>query len=698
MKKLFATIAVLLLALVGCCFAAPSFEEVRAAWSASDAVLFDRHGEPVEELRIDLRGRRLEWTNLMDISPALVKAVIRSEDKRFYAHQGADWTALFSALIGRLSGKARGGASTISMQLASLLDDRLMPKKRQRSIGQKWDQIRAARELEQSWTKNEILEAYVNLVSFRGELVGIAAASRGIFDKAPAGLDTTEAAILAALIRSPNASPEKVGERASALAAALGGTRLQEDIKGFAVERLSRPYAVRRRIDLAPQAARILFAGGKHRVSSTLDASLQRFAIDALRNMVIDLTGRNAQDGAVLVVDNKTGEVLVYVANAGEQSSASFVDGIRARRQAGSTLKPFLYGQAIERRIITAASLIEDAPLDLPTGRGVYRPQNYDREFRGSVTARDALASSMNIPAVKTLGLVGNDAFVRTLRTFGFGNLREPEYYGPSLALGSADISLWELVNAYRTLANNGVRSDLRLAPHEKRSPSRRALSREAAFIISDILSDREARSETFSLENPLATRFWSAVKTGTSKDMRDNWCVGYSRRYTVGVWVGNFSGASMWNVSGISGAAPLWLEVMNRLQRNVPSMPPAAPPGVVRQKVVIADGKSTKERQEWFLAGTERETVETAAAENKPKIVYPAPDTVIAIDPDIPAEQQRVVLEAAPDTGPIRLTLDGQELDRGPRVAWQPVAGLHRLVLLDGNGRPVDQITFEVR
>ena len=164
-------------------------------------------------------------------------------------------------------------------------------------------------------------------------------------------------------------------------------------------------------------------------------------------------------------MDNKTGDVLAYVGNVGNNSSAVYVDGIQARRQAGSTLKPFLYGLAVEKKIITAASLIEDTPLDVPTERGVYRPENYDKEFRGFVPARIALASSLNIPAVRTVNLVGVTAFAAKLREFGFSSLKDPEYYGPSLALGTADITLWELVNAYRTLANNGSWSKLRMSP-----------------------------------------------------------------------------------------------------------------------------------------------------------------------------------------------------------------------------------------
>jgi penicillin-binding protein 1C len=410
------------------------------------------------------------------------------------------------------------------------------------------------------------------------------------------------------------------------------------------------------------------------------------------------LSKQNVRDGAVLVVDNRSGDVLAYVGNSGSISSAPFVDGIQARRQAGSTLKPFLYGLAIESKILTASSIIEDSPLDLPTERGVYRPENYDKEFHGRVPVRTALASSLNIPAVKTLGLVGNGAFVQKLQAFGFSGLAEPEQYGFSLALGSADITLWDLVNANRTLANAGAWSRLRLSSAERTGHGRQVLSREAAFIISSILSDREARSTTFSLENPLSTRYWAAVKTGTSKDMRDNWCVGYSDRYTVGVWVGNFSGSAMWNVSGVTGAAPVWLEIMNVLHHDMPSRAPSAPAGVVLQQVITARTDGTDKEQEWFIRGTEQSTVRSRVSSLLPKIVYPSPDAVIAVDPDIPEDRNKVFFEASSAVPGSRLVLDNAVIGQAPVVSWSPVRGMHRLALLGPDGVVADQIAFEVR
>lgn len=680
--------------------AAPAYDQVRKSYSASDAVLLDRHGEVIHEMRIDLNGRKLEWTALTDLSPALVKAVLGSEDKRFREHHGVDWTAIAWAAIHNLWSGHKRGASTITMQLASLLDDGLRSGRGKRSFRLKWKQMRAAREIEKTWTKDQILEAYLNLVSFRGELQGISSASRGIFDKMPNGLDEAESAILAALIRSPNASWETVGRRAVSLSKRLGNSVNPEDIQKLALDRLSRPPLVRKRADLAPHVALTLLGNEATRVVSTLDARLQRFSIETLQQALGALARQNVHDGAVLVADNKTGDVLAYVGNAGSISSARYVDGVQARRQAGSTLKPFLYGLAIERKILTAASLIEDSPLDIPTGRGVYRPENYDREYRGMVTARTALASSLNIPAVKTLHLTGGERFVKKLRAFGFADLAAPEHYGPSLALGTADISLWELMNAYRTLANGGIRSRLRLSFSERSGAhaNKRALSRAAAYIISDILSDREARSATFSLESPLATRYWTAVKTGTSKDMRDNWCVGYSERYTAGVWIGNFSGAPMWDVSGMSGAAPVWLAVMNYLHTDVSSKAPIRPGGVRVHTVVFQHRGKQYAKKELFLAGTEQDVIRHRSAEGTPRIVYPAAGTIIAVDPDIPHDLQKIFFESSSADPALRIVLNEMVLGSAPAVSWMPVRGKHRLSLTDTDGAVVDQITFEVK
>jgi penicillin-binding protein 1C len=223
-------------------------------------------------------------------------------------------------------------------------------------------------------------------------------------------------------------------------------------------------------------------------------------------------------------------------------------------------------------------------------------------------------------------------------------------------------------------------------------------LDARATFIVADILSDRAARSTTFGLAGELATGFWSAVKTGTSKDMRDNWCVGFSDRYTVGVWVGNFDGRSMWDVSGVSGAAPVWRDVMDYLHRDRPGKQPVAPPGVVRQTVRFAPAVEP-ERSEWFVRGTETSLVEMLAPGRRaPRIAYPAADSIIALDPDIPAPLQRVSFRAYGGAG-LHWELDGAGAGPADQAAtWAPLAGAHELKLVGEDGRAVAAARFEVR
>ena len=696
-------------AMMFCWPVVPSFDAMRARWRPSDAQLLDRHGEPIHELRVDAHGRRLAWTPLTAISPALQAAVIASEDRRFMRHHGVDFAAIAGAAAGRLAGRRSRGASTLTMQLAAMLDRRIARAgTRQRTLGQKLRQMLAALALERRWSKPQILEAYLNLVTYRGEIEGVSAASRVMFDKAPAGIDAAEATVLAALIKAPNARAAALKRRAEALRIAMGHRSSNAQASSAQVSSaqilsaIDRALAARprdfTRVTLAPRVAEQLLRDGRLTAQSTLDRGLQTFARDALRRHVTEVHDRNVDDGAVVVVENSTAEVWAYVGGTGALSSAPYVDGVRAMRQPGSALKPFLYALALERRLLTPASLLEDTPLELPEQRGLYRPLDYDREFRGLVSMRVALASSLNVPAVRTIEMVGVEAFTGQLRALGFeGIVEQGDYYGAALALGSADVRLWDLVNAYRTLANGGRYSAMRLMNDGAPEPSRQIYSPATAFLISDILADRASRATTFGLENSLATRFWSAVKTGTSKDMRDNWCVGYSSRFTVGVWVGNFSGASMHDVTGITGAAPVWLDVMNYLDQRFGGGAIKRPAGVTEQRVEFP-GAVEPERQELFLAGTEPNR-QAAHLDDTPRILSPAPDTVIAFDPDIPAGSQRVAFVASAGSSGSRWMLDHKTLGPAEGVMlWTPSPGVHTLALDDSSGHPLDTATFKVR
>ena len=266
--------------------------------------------------------------------------------------------------------------------------------------------------------------------------------------------------------------------------------------------------------------------------------------------------------------------------------------------------------------------------------------------------------------------MVTPGAFHKQLRRLGLPLMESGNYYGYSLALGSAEVSLHSLTNAYRTLANGGRWSSTTLFARGKRA-SPAVLDPGAAFIVGDILSDSLARARTFGSDSVLGTRFCSAVKTGTSKDMRDNWAVGWSQRYTVGVWVGNASGAPMWDVSGTSGAAPIWSSVMQFLHSRVPSAAPKPPTGVVPA------------------------TVDFAAA-LQARIVAPANRTIIALDPDIPPSRQRLSLQAS--AANLRWRVDGKPLATGNSAQWQPWPGGHTIQITDSQGHVLDEVRLEVR
>jgi penicillin-binding protein 1C len=683
----------------GAAAAQPSYQEVRAAYRPSDAILLDRHGEILHELRTDLSVRRLGWVRLEEVSPALREAVVRAEDKRFFEHKGVDWKALAAAgLRGIVSGNWRG-ASTISMQLAAHLEREPQPGPGRRSLLQKWRQMQAARCLESVWDKAQILEAYLNFVFFRREYQGVEAACRALFAKAPHGMNAVESLVLAALIRSPNAAGDQVADRAARLQKALGWPGREEDVRQTVLQSLMRTNRILPQADLAPHVARRLIAGrgGQPVAESTLEAGIQRFGRDRLVHHLEVLKPRHVGEGALLVIGNRSGEVLAYVNHTQDPARSRYVDGVRARRQAGSALKPFLYALAFDRRLLTPASVLDDTPLEISVPNGIYHPRNYQGGYQGAVTVRSALASSMNIPAVRTAEMTGVEEFLRVLRDLGFSGLVEDgDFYGPALALGTADVSLWELVAAYRTLANGGLASDLRLSfPEAEATDSRRIFSREAAFLVSDILADREARSLTFGLENPLSTRFRAAVKTGTSKDMRDNWCVGYSRHYTVGVWVGNFSGEPMQDVSGVTGAAPLWLEIMNFLHDEDAGPIVAPPDGLVRRPV----GSGISSSMEWFIAGTEPVPAPAAAEAAGAWIAYPPSGAVFALDPDMPSGRQRIVFGLHGRSEHLQWVLNGRVLGcAAAPVSWVPVAGRYVLVLRDASGATLDSVRFQVR
>ncbi len=673
----------------------PDFPALRQQFAPSEAWLYDRDGRLLDAVRVDFAMRRLGWVPRDAISPALVDTLVAAEDRRFGWHGGVDWLALAAALRDRLTGHSPRGASTLTMQLAGFVWPEIGRPGR-RSMWDKLRQMRAAWAIEDRWSKRQIIEAYLNLAPFRGETQGVGAAAAALYAKPPAALDRREAAVMVTLLRNPAASPAELARRACRLLPAADCAVLP------ALTHNAMDDAGLRALDpaLAPHLAAHMLTAPGMRVTTTLDARVQDVAITALRHQLQGLGPRRARDGAVVVVDNATGRVLAYVGGVGLGSTAAQVDGAAAPRQAGSTLKPQLYAQLIERKWLTAASILDDSPVQLDTASGLYVPQNYDNAFMGPVSVRRALANSLNVPAVRALLLDGVQDFRDRLADVGYAGLdQDGGYYGFSLALGSAEVTLLDQANAYRTLANLGRWSPLRLRMDDPPGVSRQVIDPRAAWIVGDILADAGARAATFGVDSALRLPFWAAAKTGTSKAMRDNWCIGYSDRYTVAVWVGNLEGDPMRAVSGTSGAAPVWRDVMLALHRDRAGQQPPRPAGIGMAPVQFQTGGEGR-RTEWFIAGTAQSVIAAVAPfARRPHLTNPAPGAVYAWDPDIPGSHQAIGVVMAGDPAGLRLALDGQDLGPAASGVQVPlIPGAHILTLIDPGGRALDRVRFTVR
>ncbi len=673
----------------------PEYDDVRAGWKPSEAWLYDRNGRLLDSERVDYQQRRLEWVTLDKISPALISAVIRAEDKRFYRHGGTDWLALGNAVKTRVTGGRGRGASTITMQAAAFLAPDLA-KPGARTWLAKIAQMRTAWTLENHWQKDQILEAYLNLAPFKGEAQGIGAATLALFGKKPDTLNAREALLIAALLPDPSAAADIVAKRACQ----LGKTDDCSAMNMAALNMLSLHRQVALDPGLAPHLAVKLLTKSGAKVHSTVDRNTQIIAETALKRQLKGLSAKRVRDGAVVVLDNDSGDVLAYVGGVALGSTAASVDGAGAYRQAGSTLKPFLYAQAVEHKWLTAASILDDSPVQLDTASGLYIPKNYDRSFKGPVSVRSALAGSLNVPAVRTMLLGGVQPFRDLLWDLGYqGITQDGDYYGFSLALGSAEVTLLEQANAFRSLANGGKWSATRLLKSDAASPAKLVISPQAAWIISDILSDASARASTFGIDSALRLPFWAAVKTGTSKALRDNWCVGYSDRFTVAVWVGNLEGDSMKSVSGTSGAAPIWRDIMIALHDGAPGKAPLRPAGVQQENIRFAANVEPP-RQEYFITGTAQSNQALAPdTARRTRIANPVSGSVYAIDPDIPMERQRLGVRVTGSAAGYYLILDRKPIGPAgdnPQILAGP--GKHILVLADASGRVADQVRFTVR
>ncbi|MGI8435594.1 MAG: penicillin-binding protein 1C [Chthoniobacterales bacterium] len=557
--------------------------------------LLDRNGLPLREARVEERFSR--ELPLAEIPPRVIHAFLAAEDKRFFQHHGIDGLATARALTNGLRhGRMSSGASTITQQLIKISE------RRPRTLLTKLSETVQALQLEQTWSKEEILAAYLNRVDFGNLNIGLAAAADYYFGKPVNDLSSAEAALLAGLPRNPRRlNPHIAFEKAQTRERVVLQRMRDDGWLDPAAYELARAEPLRlralRRRFRAPHFSELVLqdlpATNAAEVKTTLDLRLNEQVESIVRERLTQLRDHNVHDAAAVVIDNASGDVIALVGSADYFAPGTGqVNGTMAKRSAGSTLKPFNYLLALERGA-TPATMVADVPTSFPAADGFYRPENYNRRCYGPVSYRTALASSLNIPAVKVLLTAGGPgAMAERLRTCGLTTLDRPaEIYGLGLTLGNCEARLLELTNAYASLARLGQFRPWRVladAPTFSRSYSKPEL----VWQIADILSDNSARTLSFGINSALRFDYPVACKTGTSTDFRDNWTIGFTPEFSVGVWVGNFDGAPMHEVSGVTGAGPILHAIFDHLHATRGTSWYPTPPQIVERNVHPLTGK----------------------------------------------------------------------------------------------------------
>ena len=715
---------------------------------AESARFVDRDGRLLREMRAgDLT--RASWISLDEAGPVVPRAILAAEDQRFYLHGGVDPFAVARSLaIDLRAGHPVTGASTLTMQLARLV------RPHPRNLLGKIEEAALAVRIEDELDKDQILVEYINRAPFGPNLRGIDAASRFYFDKPPRELSLAEAATLAAIPRGPEVyALEKHPERALRRRDRILGR--MHDAGWISDEELDRanrePLFVQKHVPTfgAPHLVEALAAGdldpslGAMRtgtIHTTIASDLQGEAEQAALVALEPLAKKHVTAASVVVLDNASGDVLAYVGSQDffDAKNHGQNDGVRARRQPGSTLKPFVYGLAMEKLGFTGATVLPDIEMELPLLTGPYAPMNYDEKFHGPVRLREALANSFNVPAVWTETQVGDAPLLERLHDLGMSSLTEaPDYYGPALALGDGEITLLELTNAYRVIARRGWYEPVRFTTDSPKIPGKRVMPESVAAMLADILKDRDARLASFGERSVLELPFEAAAKTGTSKGFRDNWTVGFTNEVTVGVWVGNFDGSAMDGVSGITGAGPIFRSVMiaamrgreatpigggtsaELVRREVCPLSGMAPTAACGHTILewipakhdafdtctmhefVRTGAHTQEAFEtfppeyaaWAKAARRRvapdadhEHFSTSNGTAHLRIASPNDGASYEIDPSRPAVTQAlpVRIDAPKNAGRVRLRVDGRVVaasDDSHVVRWQLAPGRHVLV-----------------
>jgi len=594
-------------------------------------VVLDAEGTVLE--RDARQGFRIP-VSLERIAPRMLQATISAEDRRFLWHPGIDPAAVTRALA-RI-GSQPSGASTITQQLARRLylaeDGGPGPLRKVR-------EALLAFQLEARRSKREILDLYLNDVYYGRGAYGVEAAARVYFGMNAANLDLPHAAYLAGLPQRPSAydpenDPAPVRTRqayvlarmvedgwiSGAEADAAAGRRI--DVLAEVQAPIAHPFVsyaltelARVRPDLSRRRGLI--------IETTLDAGLQTEAERLARLRLTELAGRNVTDAALVAIEPGTGRVLAMVGGATDEDPAhgGQINMALEPRQPGSALKPFLYAAAFEHGLTPATALL-DVPTAFSTDGGPYTPLNFDRSFHGVVPLRTALASSLNVPAVRTLERLGLDAMLEIAHRFGLSTLSDVESYGLSLSLGGGEVRLLDLVSAYAALGAGGELAEPFAVTRVRdaggrivyeRSPGspRRVLSAQHAYLLADILRDPDARIPGFGGVTPFDLPFPAGVKSGTTTGFRDDWTLGFTPEIAIGVWVGNADGSPMVDVAGVDGAGPIWRDTMMAAALVRRMSPFTRPPGVVEAIVCAPTGllpgpDCPSPVRELFVAGTE--------------------------------------------------------------------------------------------
>lgn len=584
------------------------------------------------------------------------------------------------------------GGSTITQQLVKLR----VGGSKSRAAGGKLRQALYAFRLEHRLTKDEILSAYLAEAPYGGRMIGAESAAEGYFGSSASQLTWAQAAYLAALPQRPTAfNPRRDATAArSRQTWILRRLRATGQISAKELDQaLKEPLAlVADAFDpQAPHFTEMLARQTKSRVDTpirtTLDAALQRDVVGIARQQRRELRKSHAANVAVVVLDNATGAVRAWEGSGDyfDPDHGGMLNGPMLARQTGSTIKPFVYVGAFDGGA-SPGDLIDDTPFETTADGKNFRPQNYDHKFRGPIPMRQALASSVNIPAVRLLAAQTPRALVNTLKRSGVTLPYGPQHYGLALGLGTAEIGLLDLTKAYAALAREGLSVEPTFfEPAAVQTSGRRVASEAAAFLVGDVLSDNEARAPAFGRKSALRFAFPVAVKTGTSQNFHDNWVVGYTADFTVGVWVGNFDRTPLAGATGVTGAGPVFHAVMLAAHRHLtPSAGTQAGATLFRSvpRDLIAQETNGRIEYRWASARTKIPTAPTAPTPGgKLRLVEPVDGGRYLLDAGRPIDAQRLPLRATGGSGPYSFTVDG---DQFVGVTWPLVAGRHEVCVRD--------------